>query len=363
MDGYYDENLEIELQHLELPDNIKSKLYEDIDIYFSDDDFIAQQENKIKQDKSKSKKQNKINDDEINSFTQMIHKNIEAEVLKEEKDNYQLLSSVDPEDRLRAQKLLETDPILKKAFDCGLVAMEELVFLIDYYEMYSLINKSQTKTINCLNEIGELYQEEDVWGDLKTKLEKTISVTNAILNNNFDFNTEEISDTNENTAKSPIKQKEPVNDLKASKTLKIKNKDIDNANKAKSNSSNNFFESQKIKNNNKTNNLQTKSIVKDKIKPLTSKIPLYSEDNKITNLPATRENRKIYLEPLIKQIRGKSELFKFETLKPVNKNDTDLDFQAIHNKMREIYPKLNETNKSSTGIKNKIEQAKNFSKR
>ena len=149
--NYFDETLEIELQHLDLPDNIKTKLYEKIELDLSDDEFFLEQESKLGKIT--------VKDSEIISLTNLIDKKIEEEIEDEEKEKLKPIAFADSKDVLKAERILLEDVIIKKAFDCGMINFDEIVFFIDYYEIFSLINKSQTETIKNVKAISDLFKD------------------------------------------------------------------------------------------------------------------------------------------------------------------------------------------------------------
>ena len=130
------DEIEIEIENLDEIDDIIESNYkgnnkDDKDIIFQDKEI----------------------NDLINQYDKQVDKEIEEELIKTYKPHF------DEEDIKRAEKLLSEDELIKEAVDKKIITKEEVILFIDYYEIFSLINKSKKFTLKELKIIEKLTEK------------------------------------------------------------------------------------------------------------------------------------------------------------------------------------------------------------
>ena len=191
------DEIEIEIENLDEIDDIIESNYkgnnkDDKDIIFQDKEI----------------------NDLINQYDKQVDKEIEEELIKTYKPHF------DEEDIKRAEKLLSEDELIKEAVDKKIITKEEVILFIDYYEIFSLINKSKKFTLKELKIIEKLTEknknlkkkdneeeeddeeeedeeeedesynsnnEEDAIKKLTNEIESKLNVQESILSNRFDY--------------------------------------------------------------------------------------------------------------------------------------------------------------------------------
>ena len=186
------DEIEIEIENLDEIDDIIESNYkgnnkDDKDIIFQDKEI----------------------NDLINQYDKQVDKEIEEELIKTYKPHF------DEEDIKRAEKLLSEDELIKEAVDKKIITKEEVILFIDYYEIFSLINKSKKFTLKELKIIEKLTEknkkkkdneeeedeededeedesnnsinDEDAIKKLTNEIESKLNVQESILSNRFDY--------------------------------------------------------------------------------------------------------------------------------------------------------------------------------
>ncbi len=122
-----------------------------------------------------------VDDNEIRSIVreleEKIDKEIEEELRQEEKNK-------ENPDEVRADKILKSDDLIKRAYDNCLVTKQEIILFIDYYEILANINQKKLNVIQILESIVSecpLVKEKDYWEKLKESIENTFEMKDAVL--------------------------------------------------------------------------------------------------------------------------------------------------------------------------------------
>lgn len=125
----------------------------DLDIDFNEYDEIFD----IKDDPSLPEVE--IDKKEINTYMQIYDAQLEKEVEEE------LIKTFKPStfegDEKRAEVLLQNDDLIKEAVDTKVISKEELIMFIDYYELFSLMNKCRRFTLEELKRMQFLSQKKE----------------------------------------------------------------------------------------------------------------------------------------------------------------------------------------------------------
>ena len=125
----------------------------DLDIDFNEYDEIFD----IKDDLSLPEVE--IDKKEINTYMQIYDAQVEKEVEEE------LIKTFKPStfegDEKRAEVLLQKDDLIKEAVDTKIISKEELIMFIDYYELFSLMNKCRRFTLEELKRMQFLSQKKE----------------------------------------------------------------------------------------------------------------------------------------------------------------------------------------------------------
>ena len=336
------DEIEIEIENLDEIDDIIESNYkgnnkDDKDIIFQDKEI----------------------NDLINQYDKQVDKEIEEELIKTYKPHF------DEEDIKRAEKLLSEDELIKEAVDKKIITKEEVILFIDYYEIFSLINKSKKFTLKELKIIEKLTEknkkkkdneeeeddedeededeedesnnsinDEDAIKKLTNEIESKLNVQESILSNRFDYDKllfhkgdfitqidsrKKSKNDNNQMSKSQMsfKNKEKEDKKNISKISTNTNKESVISNKSNFTNEelmqvpkythNNFHKD--IKKNTSSNYFTLRNKNKN---PKTQKIELFDDNANPTNLLKVRSNRRELIK-LTGKYKGSlnKELFKF----------------------------------------------------
>jgi hypothetical protein len=217
--NYIDESLENEMNNLELPDTINQKIDKDYELDFPEDEVFNMEINKnIDKDLSKSSKKNLKNintrksgvfesnkpglDEEFNKYLNDLDYKIEKEVLREELEknqaelnlNRNIINLGTENDKARANKIIEEDESIRKAIENKVLSFEDIVDYVDYYQIFTFVNKSQKLALNQFSIIVDLCETEtfeETEDDIKKRIESTLKITDKILDD-YQFSPQEI---------------------------------------------------------------------------------------------------------------------------------------------------------------------------
>lgn len=230
--NYIDESLENELNNLELPDELNQKIDKDYELDFSEDEVFNMESNKNK-NKSPKKNSKNINirksgvfdfkedadlDGEFDKYLNDLDKKIEEEVLREELEknqaeinlNRNLINLGNDNDVARANKIIEDDEAIRNAIENKVLSFDDIVNYVDYYQIFTFINKSQKLTLNEFTKIADLCEKEtfeENEDDIKKRIESTLKITDKILDDDR-FSPQEIVFLDEKKRFFEQKQKE-----------------------------------------------------------------------------------------------------------------------------------------------------------
>lgn len=236
--NYIDESLENELNNLELPDEINHKIDKDYELDFSEDEIFNIEKNKNKNinlNKSLKKNQKNINvnnsglpptkndgnlDQEFDIYLNDLDKKIEEEVLREELEknkneinlNRNLINLGNDNDIARANKIIEEDEAIRKAMEDKVLTFDDIVNYVDYYQIFSFVNKSQKLALDQFTKIADLCEKEtfeETEDEIKKRIENTLKITDKILDND-QFSPKEIVYLDEKKRFFEEKQKEEL---------------------------------------------------------------------------------------------------------------------------------------------------------
>jgi len=213
--NYLDESLENEINNLELPEEINKKIDKDYELNFSEDENFNLKSPGRSPDKNSKKKNiplsksNLINtkndanlDEEFDKYLHDLDKKIEEEVLREELEKNRAEINLNSNsnnlgkenDIAKAHKLLEEDDALRYSIEKNLLSFDDIVNYIDYYQIFTFINKSQKLALDQFTKISDLCEKEtfvETEMDIKKKIESTLKITDRILDEKK-FNPEEV---------------------------------------------------------------------------------------------------------------------------------------------------------------------------
>ena len=390
------DEIEIEIEKLDKIDDIIESNYkgnnkDDKDIIFQDKEI----------------------NDLINQYDKQVDKEIEEELIKTYKPHF------DEEDIKRAEKLLSEDELIKEAVDKKIITKEEVILFIDYYEIFSIINKSKKFTLNELKIIEKLSEknknlkkkdneeeeddedeedeeeedesynsinEEDAIKKLTNEIESKLNVQESILSRRFDYDKllfhkgdfitqidtrKKTKNDNNQMSKSQMsfknKEKEDKKNISKISTNTNKESVINN----KSNFSNEeLMQVPKYTHNNfhkeiKKNTANNYYTIRNKNKtPKIQKIELFDDNANPTNLLKVRSNRRELIK-LNGKYKGSlnKELFKFNP-KMTREENQRLREQFIQ--MFDIPKEYIENQKMDpmrkSFLRKKIEDAQNYYK-
>ncbi len=412
VDKLLEEEYNIPLNKDEKKDKQKDEIEIEIENLDEIDDIIeSNYKGNNKDDKDIILQDKEIND-LINQYDKQVEKEIEEELIKTYKPNF------DEEDIKRAEKLLSEDELIKEAVDKKIITKEEVILFIDYYEIFSIINKSKKFTLNELKIIEKLSEknknlkkkdneeeeddedeedeeeedesynsinEEDAIKKLTNEIESKLNVQESILSRRFDYDKLLFHKGDFITQIDTRKQTKSDNNQMSKSQMSFKNKDIDKKNNSQistntnkesviSNKSNftneELMQVPKYTHNNfhkdiKKNPVNNYYTIRNKIKtPKTQKIELFDDNANPTNLLKVRSNRRELIK-LNGKYKGSlnKELFKFNP-KMTREDNKRLREQFIQ--MFDIPKEYIENQKMDpmrkSFLRKKIEDAQNYYK-
>ena len=360
VDKLLEEEYNIPLNKDEKKDKQKDEIEIEIENLDEIDDIIeSNYKGNNKDDKDIILQDKEIND-LINQYDKQVEKEIEEELIKTYKPNF------DEEDIKRAEKLLSEDELIKEAVNKKIITKEEVILFIDYYEIFSIINKSKKFTLSQLKIIEKLTEknknlkkkdneeeeededeedeeeedesynsnnEEDAIKKLTNEIESKLNIQESILSRRFDYDKLLFHKGDFITQIDTRKQTKSDNNQMSKSQMSFKNKDIDKKNNSQistntnkesviSNKSNftneELMQVPKYTHNNfhkdiKKNPVNNYYTIRNKIKtPKTQKIELFDDNANPTNLLKVRSNRRELIK-LNGKYKGSlnKELFKF----------------------------------------------------
>ena len=413
VDKLLEEEYNIPLNKDEKKDKQKDEIEIEIEKLDEIDDIIeSNYKGNNKDDKDIIFQDKEIND-LINQYDKQVEKEIEEELIKNYKPHF------DEEDIKRAEKLLSEDELIKEAVDKKIITKEEVILFIDYYEIFSIINKSKKFTLNELKIIEKLSEknknskkkdneeeeddedeedeeeedesynsnnEEDAIKKLTNEIESKLNVQESILSRRFDYDKllfhkgdfitqidtrKKTKNDNNQMSKSQMsfknKEKEDKKNISKISTNTNKESVINN----KSNFSNEeLMQVPKYTHNNfhkeiKKNTANNYYTIRNKNKtPKIQKIELFDDNANPTNLLKVRSNRRELIK-LTGKYKGSlnKELFKFNP-KMTREDNKRLREQFIQ--MFDIPKEYIENQKMDpmrkSFLRKKIEDAQNYYK-
>ncbi len=412
VDKLLEEEYNIPLNKDEKKDKQKDEIEIEIENLDEIDDIIeSNYKGNNKDDKDIILQDKEIND-LINQYDKQVEKEIEEELIKTYKPNF------DEEDIKRAEKLLSEDELIKEAVNKKIITKEEVILFIDYYEIFSIINKSKKFTLSQLKIIEKLTEknknlkkkdneeeeddedeedeeeedesynsinEEDAIKKLTNEIESKLNVQESILSRRFDYDKLLFHKGDFITQIDTRKQTKSDNNQMSKSQMSFKNKDIDKKNNSQistntnkesviSNKSNftneELMQVPKYTHNNfhkdiKKNPVNNYYTIRNKIKtPKTQKIELFDDNANPTNLLKVRSNRRELIK-LNGKYKGSlnKELFKFNP-KMTREDNKRLREQFIQ--MFDIPKEYIENQKMDpmrkSFLRKKIEDAQNYYK-
>ncbi len=208
--NYIDESLENEINNLDLPDEFNKKIDKYYELDFSDDEVFNLELNRNKNKGSISKspknlknintrkstvfssKQDADVDEEFDKYINDLDKKIKEDVLKEELEknqaeinlNRNLINLGSDNDIARANRILEEDEAIRNAIENKVLSFDDIVSYVDYYQIFTFINKSQNLALSEFSKIADLCEKEtfeETEDDIKRRIESTLRITDKIL--------------------------------------------------------------------------------------------------------------------------------------------------------------------------------------
>lgn len=341
-----------------------------------------------------------IDDREIKAMYAEYEKQIDKEIEKELVEEYK--PYIFEGDQQRAEKLLKEDELIQEAVNKKIISKEEVIMFVDYYEIFSIMNKCNKFTLKELGMIEKIkgktevkkkeeneeeeeeeyeeYEEEeeeesankegeDPIKKLMNEIEGKLNVTENILSKRLDYDKllyhpgefmtevkekgkkEVISPRNKNNSKeSEVNVNKSTSSFRENNKSIITNEDLMKVPKFTTNS--NGFAL-----NSKRGLLKLKPPMKGR---KLAKIDLFNDKAEATNLIRARSDRRELVKVKMQNKGSKlKELFKF------NPKMTKEDNQKLREKMFKLFEvekeKMDQTRKSL--IRKKIEDAQNFYKK
>ena len=194
--NYFDESLEEEMRKLEMPDDLENQIDKEYDLIFSDDEIFQEKDkydnNNILSPKIHKKTEKDKEDEEFDLYLKELqkktHQEAQEELIKNQieinlKRNNILINTGNDENK--AIKLIEEDPYLKDAIKNKYLSFEDICAYVDYYELFSFVNKTQKFTFDEFNKISDLCEIETFEENeeiLKNRIKNTLKITDEILN-------------------------------------------------------------------------------------------------------------------------------------------------------------------------------------
>lgn len=345
-----------------------------------------------------------IDDREIKAMYAEYEKQINKEIEKELVEEYK--PYVFEGDQQRAEKLLKEDDLIQEAVNKKIISKEEVIMFVDYYEIFSIMNKCNKFTLKELGMIEKIkgktpvikkkeneeeeeeddeeYEEEedeeeennereDPIKKLMNEIEGKLNVTENILSKRLDYD-KLLYHPGEFMTEVKDKAKQELTSPRNRNNNVIQNKDTDiNVNKSTSSFRKNnksiitneeLMKVPKFTTNSNGFALNSKRGLL-KLKPPTKgkklkKIDLFNDKAEATNLIKARSDRRELVKVKMQNKGSKlKELFKF------NSKMTKEENQKLREKMFQLFEtekeKMDQTRKSM--IRKKIEEAQNFYKK
>jgi hypothetical protein len=365
MDNNIKQNLIDDIDLEVLPARIKNDIINDDYILSEIPDYILDDEEDIKAIRKRRDNFMKINDEKLelenDRMCKEMERQVDAEIMKELENEFEPMKTLADEDRLRARELVNGDQLISKAISSDIISLEEVVYFIDYYEIFALINKTKQRTVNTLNEISSLFTEEDRSIDrIRENIERTLSTNNSVLDLDFDYM--KLKANNLTFVTSNVKKEPKVNKLAQSTERKpsIQENNLRTSNSEVGKMTKGRFQSlPKIQKKTTPTTAATSTTNK-----LMNSVELFNGDNKPVNLLTVRDNRREIKKTSFKS-KG-SDLFKFDTRKIVidsSKEDLKKQFLEVFDMPKtfiEKDTKIGESKKNS--ILKRIDDARNYFK-
>jgi len=204
--NYIDESLEQEINNLELSEDINVKIDKDYELNFSEDEIFKEENNKDfirspkKIKKNTNTKKTEISnikydvelDEEFDNYMNELDRKIKEDVLREElekdqvhlKLNTNIINVGNGNDKEKALKIIEEDPAIRNAIENKLLTFDDIVSYVDYYQLFTFINKSQRLALDQFSRIAELCEKEsfvETEDDIKKRIGNTLKITDKIL--------------------------------------------------------------------------------------------------------------------------------------------------------------------------------------
>ena len=232
----------------------ETKKKPDLDLDIKDLEDIIE-ENYFDDDNNNKNNNSQKEDKELKELLNLYEKQLDKDIKEEVELQYK--PSVDPNDVKRADILLQKDKLLNTAVIQGIISKEELIMYVDYYEIFSLMNKSKKFTQQHLQAIEDLciknnenknnnneddesdenekkdvvydnLNHEDAINKLTDEIEKKLESSEDILNKKMEFLTT-VDTRNKDNLKDIIeKYKNRDNDNKSERNIESAKSDISN---------------------------------------------------------------------------------------------------------------------------------------
>jgi len=199
--NYIDESLEEEMRKLEMPEDLETQIDKEYDLNFSDDEIFQEKEKEKEKDKydnnilspKRFKKTEKEKEDEefdlyLRELQKKSQKEAQEELIKNQIDINLKRNNIliNPEnDEKKAIKLIEDDPYLKNAIENKYLSFDDICAYVDYYELFTFVNKTQKFTFDEFNKISDLCEKETFEENeeiIRNRIKNTLKITDEILN-------------------------------------------------------------------------------------------------------------------------------------------------------------------------------------
>ena len=389
-------------------DEKKKKKPYDLDIDFNEYDEIFD----LKEDKDLPEV--KIDDKEIKAMYAEYERQIDKEIEKELIAQYK--PSTFEGDEERAEKLLQNDDLIATAVKTNIISKEEVIMFVDYYEIFSLMNKCNKFTLNELQmmenlkvknikketvnkeegEEEEEYEDEEEEEDededkkegkeqkvlkeelnkneeddpikkLMNEIESKLNASENILSKRLDYDKLLYHKGEFITQVKPKPVQQPQTPSSKSNNINV-NKSITSFSSRENTKAQipieELLKIPKFTSNSNGFILNKKTTLKLKPTPKLQKIELFNDNAQATNLIKQRSNRREIVKAKMSNKGSiRKELFQFKSkmTKEENEKFREKMIQLFDIK-KDIIAKSNlDPNRKST-LRKKIEEAQNFSK-
>jgi hypothetical protein len=296
-----------------IPERIKQEIQNDDYILSEIPDYVLDDED-ILEIKKRRDNYMKINDEKLNMENERMlremERKIDAEIKKELETEFEPLNILEDHDKQRARELINTEPLIQKAVGSNIVTLEEIIFFLDYYEIFSLINKTKRRAIDTLNELTNLFVEDNGIDPIRQNIENTLNINNSVLDIDFDYSKLKLDNSTFLTANSVPRavNTKLVVETKTKPELKQT---------VKENSKTGFSSRSRYQSLPKINKQNNK---------LTSSIELFNNEKPV-NLLTIRDNRRDMKKPGFKS--KENDLFKFDTKNIIVDSKEDIRKQFL----------------------------------